>query len=126
RDRAHGLMRPARPVPRAGLAAVALALALGLALPAQPAMAGGVGRSVLLAFVPAPPPPKTDRPDPFLRALAARPSLDVGLMSATQGNYSPEQELLDVTQGIRASPTAYRPSHRGPLGPGVRGRRGPL
>jgi hypothetical protein len=47
--------------------------------------------------------------DRLLRALEARRGLAVGLVSATQGAYSEEQALLDVTQGIRVSPTAYDP-----------------
>jgi hypothetical protein len=100
---------------RAGLAAVACMAAMGLVAPATPAIANG-GPSVLLAFLPAAAPTAGhQRPDRLLRAFAARPALDVGLLSATQGNYSPEQELLDVTQGIRVSPTAYRPNLPRPL-----------
>jgi hypothetical protein len=99
---------------RAALTAVACAAA-GLALaPATSAAAGGP--SVLLAFLPAAAPTTGHpRPDRLLRAFAAQPALDFGLLSATQGNYSPEQELLDVTQGIRVSPTAYRPNLPRPL-----------
>src|SRR4051812_27996632 len=100
---------------RAGLAAVACMAAMPLLAPVSPAAADG-GPSVLLAFLPAAAPTaRHERPDRLLRAFAARPSLDVGLLSATQGNYSPEQELLDITQGIRVSPTAYRPNLPVPL-----------
>jgi hypothetical protein len=106
---------------RAGpLAALAAAAALLGPAGAQASDAfGASGRDVsppraLLVFVPAPT-VRGDAPDALLRALAARPALDLGLLSATQGNYSPEQELLDIGQGIRVSPTAYRPSHPGRL-----------
>ncbi|TML28010.1 MAG: hypothetical protein E6G30_06385 [Actinobacteria bacterium] len=109
-------MRPPRRAPGLALLA-ALAAGLLLAWPAAGASAVTPGRSALLVFVPAPavPPAHAGQADLLLRALAARPVLDVGLMSATQGNYSPEQELLDITQGIRVSPTAYRPPLPGPL-----------
>lgn len=96
---------------------VALAAAGCIAAMASAAPAQAAGRpSVLLAFLPAPAPTTGhQRPDPLLRAFALRPALDSGLVSATQGNYSPEQELLDVTQGIRVSPTAYHPNLPAPL-----------
>src|SRR5689334_12359611 len=100
---------------RAGLTAVACTAALLAVAPATPAAADG-GQNAVLVFLPAAAPvPGRQRPDRLLRAFAARPALDVGLLSATQGNYSPEQELLDVTQGVRVSPTAYRPNHPAPL-----------
>jgi hypothetical protein len=37
------------------------------------------------------------------------PSLSTGLMSATQGNYTSAQFLLDITQGARVSYSAYTP-----------------
>lgn len=37
------------------------------------------------------------------------PTLSTGLMSATQGNYTTAQLLLDVTQGARVSYSAYSP-----------------
>jgi len=42
--------------------------------------------------------------------LAGVPSLSTGLMSATQGNYTTAQLLLDITQGARVSYSAYTPS----------------
>jgi hypothetical protein len=83
-----------------------------------PAAAGAAGRDrpdrdrrALLVFVPGPAPANgiPVAPDPLLRALERRPGLAVGLMGPTQGRYSPEQALLDITQGARMSPTAYRP-----------------
>lgn len=42
--------------------------------------------------------------------LASIPTLSTGLMSATQGNYTTSQFLLDVTQGARVSYSAYSPA----------------
>ena len=42
--------------------------------------------------------------------LASVPSLSTGLMSATQGNYTTTQFLLDMTQGARVSYSAYAPA----------------
>ena len=53
--------------------------------------------------------------DPLLRSLAARPGLGVGLMSATQGSYSEEQAMLDISQGSRISASSYDPVAPGPL-----------
>jgi hypothetical protein len=55
--------------------------------------------SVVLAFVP------TDE-----TALASIPGMSVGIMSATQGSYTPEQLLLDITQGARVARSAYSPT----------------
>lgn len=43
--------------------------------------------------------------------LASVPDLSVGIMSATQGSYSAEQLLLDITQGARIASSAYSPRH---------------
>jgi hypothetical protein len=59
---------------------------------------------VVLAFVPA-----------GERELAAVPGLSVGIVSATQGLYSQEQLLLDITQGARISASAYSTEHPPPL-----------
>ncbi len=57
--------------------------------------------SVLLAFLP------TGEP-----RLAAVPGLSIGILSASQGSYSPAQLLLDITQGGRVASSAY--SHSRP------------
>jgi hypothetical protein len=41
------------------------------------------------------------------RALAGAPGISVGILSAIQGTYSPEQMLLDVGQGARIATSAY-------------------
>ncbi|HVE67808.1 MAG TPA: hypothetical protein VNB64_04430 [Solirubrobacteraceae bacterium] len=64
----------------------------------------------------APPPPRAllvfvpGQVAPLLQAFEDRPSLGIGLVSATQGNYSDDQALLDISSGIRVSPTAYGPA----------------
>ena len=79
----------------------------------------------LLVFLPGPVPVKgrPASPDPLLRALERRP-LATGLMGPTQGTYTPQQALLDITQGIRLSPPAYSPQLPGPLRLRVVGRSG--
>ena len=42
--------------------------------------------------------------------LASVPGLSVGIMSASQGSYSAEQLLLDITQGARIASSAYSPA----------------
>jgi hypothetical protein len=39
--------------------------------------------------------------------LAATPGLSVGILSASQGSYSPQQLALDITQGARVANSAY-------------------
>ncbi len=39
--------------------------------------------------------------------LAATPSMSVGIVSASQGSYSPSQLLLDISQGARIASSAY-------------------
>ncbi len=43
--------------------------------------------------------------------LASAGGLSVGWMSATQGSYTTEQLLLDITQGARVASSAYSQSH---------------
>jgi hypothetical protein len=68
----------------------------------------------VLAFLPtdvvAPAPPaggSGSRDDAFEAALASVHSLSIGIMSASQGAYSPPQLVLDVTQGARIASSAY-------------------
>jgi hypothetical protein len=49
----------------------------------------------------------------FERELASVNDLSIGIMSATQGSYTTEQFLLDVTQGARIAASAY-PTRRPP------------
>jgi hypothetical protein len=47
--------------------------------------------------------------------LAGVPGMSVGIMSATQGTYTPAQLLLDITQGARVARSAYSPADPPPL-----------
>jgi hypothetical protein len=53
--------------------------------------------------------------------LGRRPGLALGLLSASQGGYAPEQALLDVSQGARVLLPVYEPERPPPLAL-VRGR----
>ncbi len=107
------------PRPRSAIALLAALAALALAGPAHAAP------RALLAFVPAAEAGSADaRVERVLRGFERRPELGVGLVSATQGNYSEEQALLDVSSGIRVSPTAYGPSLPADLRLVPRGRGG--
>lgn len=84
------------------------AVALLLAVVAFPVAAPAQTRAprAVLAFVPA---GGQDNPSPVIDRLAARPQLALGLVSATQGRYTPEQTLLDLTAGSRTSASVYEP-----------------
>ena len=85
------------------LAALTVALlVLGAAVPAGAAAAP----RAVLAFLPS---GGDDNPKPVLDRLDARPQLALGLVSATQGRYSPTQTLLDITAGSRTSAAVYDP-----------------
>ncbi|MGO9249067.1 MAG: hypothetical protein ACLQQB_02070 [Solirubrobacteraceae bacterium] len=71
--------------------------------------------SVVLAFLP------TGEPE-----LASIPSMSVGIMSATQGPYSAEQLLLDITQGARIASSAYSSEHPPPLALRISGPKGTI
>jgi hypothetical protein len=92
----------------AALAVVPLLLLLA-------APAGAAESRVLLALT-APRDPTAAGQAELLRALAARPDLSIGLLGATQSGYSPEQAVLDVSQGARTSSSTYRPRHVPPFG----------
>lgn len=89
----------------AWLAAVP-ALLLALACLAGAAPASARSEHAVLAFLPE---GGDDNPDPVLNRLASRPHLAIGLVSATQGRYTPEQAILDISAGSRTSPTVYKP-----------------
>jgi hypothetical protein len=88
----------------AALAVLLLALGVcgGLAGPARAAQPRAV-----LAFLPS---GGEDNPKPILDRLDARPQLALGLVSVTQGRYSPEQAVLDMTAGSRTSAAVYNPT----------------
>ncbi len=91
------------PVPR--LAAV-LALLLWLACLAVAAPASARSGQAVLAFLPE---GGDDNPDPVLDRFASHRQLAIGLLSATQGRYTPEQAILDISAGSRTSPNVYDP-----------------
>ena len=84
---------------------VALLIALAfLAVVASPASARE-SRAVL-AFLPE---GGADNPDPVLDRFAGHSPMAIGLVSATQGRYTPEQTILDISAGSRTSPNVYKP-----------------
>lgn len=72
--------------------------------------------SVLVLFLaPAPARSIPAESNAFERELASVPQLSVGILSATQGAYTPAQMILDMTQGARVSPSAYDTANPPPL-----------
>ncbi|MDX6720063.1 MAG: hypothetical protein QOJ63_2317 [Solirubrobacteraceae bacterium] len=90
-------------VPR--LAAV-VALLLTLAGLAAAPPAGARAPRAVLVFLPS---GGEDNPGPVPDRLAARRQLAIGLVSATQGRYTPEQAMLDISAGSRTSAAVYEP-----------------
>ncbi len=89
------------------LAAVAaLLLATCAALAVAPCAAVAREPRAVLAFLPE---GGDENPDPVLDRLDARPQLAIGLVSATQGRYTPAQSLLDISAGSRTSAAVYEP-----------------
>jgi hypothetical protein len=106
---------PLRNAPRS-VACVALVLVLaGLVL--APTASARSSRAVL-AFLPR---AGGDDAGAMLERLQARPRLALGLLSATQGHYTPQQALLDITAGSRTSIAVYRPKTTPRLELGLRG-----
>jgi hypothetical protein len=96
------------------LRCVAIAAAAGsaaVACGAPIAAAATPGRSALIAFLPveSDPPPGVQPPS-VLSLLDGHPELALGMVSATQSGYSPQQALLDLTAGTRTSRGTYHPS----------------
>ena len=89
-----------------------LALLLTLALLAAASPASAADSRAVLAFLPE---GGDDNPAPVLDRLDARPQLALGLVSATQGLYSPGQTLLDISAGSRTSAAVYKPRRPPPL-----------
>ncbi|MGA8363745.1 MAG: hypothetical protein WB709_04420, partial [Solirubrobacteraceae bacterium] len=95
------MRQPPSPPVRRGAALLALplcALSLAARPPGATADTAAARASALLVFLPA-----------NESQLASIPDLSVGIMSATQGSYSAEQLLLDITQGARIANSAYSP-----------------
>ncbi|HZV72992.1 MAG TPA: hypothetical protein VFF79_04680 [Conexibacter sp.] len=102
---------------------IALTCALLAALPASAVAAGPVahiahdrspaisGPTALIALMPvdvAKPPPGGQRPS-VADLIDGHPELALGMLSATQSGYSPQQSLLDITSGTRTSRGTYHP-----------------
>jgi len=88
----------------AALAVLVLALGASAGRPAA-ARATADPRAVV-AFLPS---GGDDNPKPILDRLEARPDFALGLVSATQGRYSPTQSVLDMSAGSRTSAAVYDP-----------------
>lgn len=98
------------PVGRTLLLALACAL---LAVPSATAAQPAPQRpSALIALLPVDleqPPPGVQRPS-VADLIDGHPELALGMVSATQSGYSPQQALLDITAGTRTSRGTYEPS----------------
>lgn len=81
-----------------------LALAIGGLVAAATAEARAP--QVVLAFLPT---GGEDNPAPVLDRFAMREQLALGMISATQGRYSPQQTVLDISAGARTSAAVYDP-----------------
>lgn len=97
---------------RATRVAAALLLALTLAGLAGAASADARAPRVVLAFLPA---GGDDNPAPVLDRFSDRKQLALGMISATQGRYSPQQTVLDISAGSRTSAAVYHPQLAPPL-----------
>ena len=109
------VLRPARRLLRHAVLMLALATAVagaGLAGVLPPATAQAADPRVVLAFLPA---GGDDNPKPVLDRLDARTPFAIGLVSATQGRFSPEQMVLDMSAGSRTSRAVYTPQAPPPL-----------
>ncbi len=107
---------------------IALTCALVAALPSGAAASGPIahiagagaggaraqtGPTALVALLPndlAPPPPGVQRPS-VADLIDGHPELALGMLSATQSGYSPQQSLLDMTAGTRTSRGTYHPQN---------------
>ncbi len=89
--------------PRLAAAVAILLILVGLA--AAPAADARPARAVL-AFLPA---GGDGNPAPVLDRLEVRAQLSIGLVSATQGRFTPEQAMLDISAGSRTSRAVYAP-----------------
>jgi hypothetical protein len=96
----------------AGLRRVPLLLvALACALAVMPAHAAARSSALLVLLPSELNPAPGVRPPVVLDQLDAHPQLALGLLSATQSGYSPQQALLDLTAGTRTSRGTYHPQN---------------
>lgn len=90
---------------------LALIAALACALLAAPAVAAAERPTALIALLPVDveqPPPGVQRPS-VAALIDGHPELALGMVSATQSGYSPQQALLDMSAGTRTSRGTYSP-----------------
>src|SRR5215212_5055880 len=105
------------PAGRTPLLAALLALVCALlsttsATAADRAPVAGPGPSALIVLLPVDleqPPPGVQHPS-VAALIDGHPELALGMLSATQSGYSPQQALLDITAGTRTSRGTYNPS----------------
>jgi len=89
-------------------------IATGSGTPRTASTAAGSGATrptALIALLPVdlePPPPGVARPS-VGALIDGHPELALGMLSATQSGYSPEQSLLDTSAGTRTSRGTYNP-----------------
>lgn len=70
-------------------------------------MSAALASALVLFLAPAPGGSIAAQGEAFERQLASVPQLSVGILSATQGPYTPAQMVLDMTQGARVASSAY-------------------
>jgi len=99
---------------RAGLRRILPLLLAALACVAlAPPARAATRTTALIAFLPdqlGPPPPGVTPPQ-VRDLLDGHPQLALGMLSATQSGYSPQQALLDLTAGTRTSLGTYHPKN---------------
>jgi hypothetical protein len=98
-------------VPRRLLATATAVLLAIVGLAATPPAHARPARAVL-AFLPAGGDEDSER---VLDRIAAREPFAPGLVSATQGRYTPEQTVLDLSSGTRTAAALYEPEAPPPL-----------
>jgi hypothetical protein len=99
---------------RAAACAVVLVLACAVLVAPPPGAAAASPQpahpSALIALLPIQlEPPPGVQPPSVLSLLDGHPELALGMLSATQSGYSPQQALLDLTAGTRTSRGTYHP-----------------
>jgi hypothetical protein len=92
----------------AALACVLLAVSAGAAAAAERVPSRPTALIALLPVDLEQPPPGVQRPA-VADLIDGHPELALGMLSATQSGYSPQQALLDITAGTRTSRGTYNP-----------------